>query len=117
MSEVQPISLFRVIGFGIIALGIVFLVSVIALSAWEQRACDSGLEFRMDETGAFFSADGEVLDEAERLAVFETAARDGLNCATLTVHIDTDLSFVSDAQRTADQTGVRLRVEFERQAV
>lgn len=113
MSEVRPVSLFRLLGFAIIALGVVFLVSVFALSAWKQRACDSGLEFRMDETGTLYSGNGELLDEAGTRAAFDAAGRDGLTCATLNVHVDTDLGFVSDAQRVAKQAGVRLRVDFE----
>lgn len=113
MSEVRPVSLFRLLGFAIIALGVVFLVSVFALSAWEQRACDSGLEFRMDEAGALYSATADVLDENRARAAFDAAGREGLTCATLNVHVDTDLGFVSDAQRTAKRAGVRLRVDFE----
>ncbi len=113
MSEVRPVSLFRLLGFAIIALGVVFLLSVFALSAWEQRACDSGLEFRMDEAGTLYSATGDFLDETRSRAAFDAAGRDGLSCATLSVHVDTDLGFISDAQRAAKQAGVRLRVDFE----
>lgn len=115
MSEVRPVSLFRLLGFGILGFAVFALSTTVGATFWNNRSCSSGLEFRMDRENRLHGPDGNLIEDARwRDAISDLSEVPGA-CATLRINTDAQLGPVSRLRELAAETGVRLRLDFEQE--